>query len=93
MTAHQIYTINSTEATRITPNGAHSGMDITIQNLNAAGYIYIGAEGVTVTDFGYRLSPGHAMSFELPGLDALYLIAQFDETKAAVLKTSLEQQD
>lgn len=93
MTQHQVYTLSNTTATRLTPNGTHSGMDITIQNLENIGYVYIGGEGVTTTSFGYRLAPGHAISFELPGLDALYAIAEVDQETIAVIKIGLEQQD
>lgn len=93
MTAQNIYTLSDTTATRITPNGTHSGMDITIQNINASGYIYIGTSNVTPTSFGYRLLPESAWSVELPGLDDLWLIAETDGMEAAVLTTSLEQQD
>ncbi|NBU99907.1 MAG: hypothetical protein EBS31_00315 [Burkholderiaceae bacterium] len=65
-------------------------MDITIQNISEANYVYIGGEGVNLQDFGYRLNPGSAISFELPGKDALYAIADTNETMIAVLKTNLE---
>lgn len=91
MTSHEIFTISDSSTTKITPDGLHSGMDITIQNINVSGNIYVGGEGVTNSDYGYRLIPGHAISFELPGTDDLYLIAETGETlDAAVLKTGLE---
>lgn len=93
MTAQQIHTLSDTTATRVTPNGTHSGMDITIQNINDSGYIYIGNADVTTTDFGYRLLPNHAWSIELPGNDELWLVSSVDEMQAAVLKTNLESQD
>ena len=89
-TTHGLVTLSNTEETRITPNGLHSGMDITIQNIDEAAVVYIGGEGVTDSDFGYRLSPGSAISFELPGRDALYAITDIDESQVAVLKTNLE---
>jgi hypothetical protein len=90
MTMHATITLSSETATRLTPNGLHSGMDITIQNVSEANYVYIGGEGVNLQDFGYRLNPGSAISFELPGKDALYAIADANETMVAVLKTNLE---
>lgn len=93
MTAHNVHTLSNTEATRITPLGTHSGMDITIQNIETSGLVYIGGEGVTQSDFGYKLSPGHAVSFELPGRDPLYVIAQNSGAKISTLQISLEQQD
>ncbi len=90
MTTHATISLSSETATRLTPNGLHSGMDITIQNISEANYVYIGGEGVNLQDFGYRLNPGSAISFELPGKDALYAIADTNETMIAVLKTNLE---
>ena len=80
-------------ARRITPNGTHSGMDITLQNVSEAETIYIGGEGVSTTNYGFRLSPGQAFSIELPGLDALYVTASASDTPLAILQTGLESQN
>jgi hypothetical protein len=90
MTSHALTTLSNSAATRLTPAGVHSGMDITIQNVSDENYVYVGGEGVSLQDFGYRLSPGSAISFELPGKDALYAIAGVDETMIAIIKTNLE---
>jgi len=90
MTTHSLITLSSTSATRLTPNGTHSGMDITIQNTHASAIVYIGGEGVTSSSFGYRLSPGAAWSVELPGKDALYAITNTNGSSIAVLTTGLE---
>ena len=92
MTAHRIELIGAV-AKRITPNGTHSGMDITIQNVNESGNIYVGGEGVSTTNYGYKIMPNNAISFELPGLDALYLIADVADSQAAILTIGLESQD
>lgn len=89
-TTHALVTLSNTEATRLTPSGVHSGMDITIQNLDSEAYVYIGGEGVTSEDFGYRLAPASAISFELPGKNALYAISDTNQSQIAVLKTNLE---
>ena len=90
MTSHELKTINTGDAVRLTPNGGHSGMDITLQNVSPAGYIYIGGEGVTELNYGYRLSPGHAWSVELNGKDALYATASTDGLQLAQLSLNLE---
>ncbi len=90
MTTHSNPQLSNTEATRLTPNGMHSGMDITVQNLSDTAYVYLGGEGVNQEDFGYRLAPGAAWSVELPGLNSLYAIADTNGTYLAVLKTGLE---
>jgi hypothetical protein len=89
-TTHALVTLSNTTATRLTPNGIHSGMDITIQNVHASAVVYVGGEGVTSSDYGYRLSPDTAISFELSGRDALYAISDTNNSKVAALKTSLE---
>lgn len=90
MTTHSLTQLSTTTATRLTPNGKHSGMDITIQNTHDSGFVYLGGEGVNSEDFGYRLAPGAAWSVELPGPDALYAIGDTPSIYVAVLKTGLE---
>jgi hypothetical protein len=90
MTTHILTTLSSSSATRLTPNGIHSGFDITIQNVHNSALVYIGGEDVTSSDYGYRISPNNAWSIELSGYDALYAITDTNESQIAVLKTSLE---
>ena len=90
MTQHSSITLSNTSATRLTPNGLHSGMDITLQNINDTAYVYVGAEGVTTTNYGYRISPNNAIAFELAGRDALYAISDVNGSKVAVIKVGLE---
>lgn len=90
MTQHALTSLSNTEAIRITPNGIHSGMDITLQNVNTEAYVFIGGEGVTTTNYGYRISPNNGWAIELPGKDALYAISDVDGANVAVLWTGLE---
>ena len=87
---HSLTTLSTSAATLLTPNGTHSGYDFTMQNVNDAGYIYIGGEGVTSTSYGYRILPNHALSIEITGRDALYAIASASGMKIAILQTNLE---
>lgn len=91
MAEHAIVTLSSTTPTRLTPSGIHSGMDITIQNINTDGFVYIGAEDVSTTNYGYRLSVENDFSLELPGKDAIYAVADATGAQVAVLKTNLEK--
>jgi hypothetical protein len=90
MTTHSLTTLSNTTATKLTPPGIHSGMDITIQNIHASAYVYLGGEGVTTSSYGYRLNPGSAISFELPGKDSMYAITDTNSSQVAVIKTNLE---
>lgn len=90
MTQHSLTTLSNTSATRLTPIGLHSGMDITIQNVHESAYVYVGGEGVTSLNYGYRISPNNAWSIELPSRDSLYAISSVNDSKVAVLTTSLD---
>lgn len=90
MTIHAQVLLSNTVATRLTPNGVHSGMDITIQNINTSGYVYVGGEDVSTANYGYRINPNTAVSWELPGKDALYAVGDTDGLIVAVIKTNLE---
>lgn len=90
MTTHATISLSSETATRLTPRGLHSGMDITVQNVDDSAYVYIGGEGVTISNYGYRVAPGHAISWELPGRDAIYAITDTNNSKIAVMKTNIE---
>lgn len=90
MTQNAVYALNNTTPVKITPDGIHSGLDVTIQNINVAGYVYVGAEGMTTSDFGYRILPNHAISFEVPPNDSLFLLGSTN-LSAAVIKLNLEK--
>lgn len=90
-TIHNLYTLSNSDAIRLTPLGMHSSMDITLQNVDDSAYVYVGGEGVTSSSYGYRIAPGHAISWELPERDELYAISDTNQSKLAVLKTSLEK--
>jgi hypothetical protein len=92
-TQQNLYTLSDTTATLISPYGTHSGVDITIQNVNASGYVYVGNENVSTTNYGYRIAPENAISFELPGKDSLYLVSSVDNLNAAVIIIALESQN
>ena len=89
MTIHNLVTLSNTTATNVTA-GADYGFDITVQNVNTSGNIYIGGEGVTSSNYGFVLTPGQAFSIELSGQDDLYLIGSTSGLSAAVLKFNLE---
>ena len=90
MTLHSLVTLSNSTATRMTPPGAHGGMDITLQNVNATGYIYIGGEGVTSSNYGFRILPNHSISFELSSPDALYAVSSIDAMNVAMIQIGLE---
>lgn len=93
MTTHAIVTLSNTTPTQVSPNGTHSGVDITVQNINESGFVYVGGAGITTSSYGYRIDPSSAISFELPGYDALFLVASESDLQAAVITMGLEVGD
>lgn len=92
MASHQIVALTAGNAVRLTPNGKHGGMDITLQNVNESEYIYIGGDdSVSPTNYGFRIMPNHSISFELPSEDALYAVTS-SPMNLAVMITGLESQ-
>ena len=91
MTQHSLTTLSSSSATRLTPNGVHSGMDITLQNVNETAYVFVGGEGVTTTNYGYRISPNNGLAFELPERDSIYAISDVNGATVAVMRVGLEK--
>ncbi len=91
MTQHSVTTLSNTTETRLTPLGTHSGMDVTIQNVHATAIVYIGGEGVTSSDFGYKLLANSAISFSLLGQDALYAISNTNSSTVAIMTLGLVQ--
>lgn len=90
MSNHLLVSLSNVSPVRLTPAGTHSGMDITLQNVGT-GYIYIGADdNMSDQNYGYRLLPNHAISFELAGKDAIYAMSEIDEAPMAMIQLKLE---
>lgn len=91
MTGNRIVALSTTSAVLLSPPTVHSGVDITVQNINASGYVYIGGSNLTSGNYGFRIDPSHAISIELNGKDDLYGLASTSGLSASVLTTNLEQ--
>lgn len=90
MTIHALTTLSNTVPVRLSPVGIHSGVDITLQNVNTTAYVYVGNENVSTSNYGFRIMPNHSISWELSGSDALYAVSNIDGSSVAVIQTSLE---
>jgi hypothetical protein len=90
MTTHSVVELDDTAAVRLSPAGTHSGCDITIQNISATATVYIGADNVSSSSYGYKIAPGGSFSVELNGKDSLYAVASVAAESVAVLTLGLE---
>ena len=92
MTTNKIVSLSTTSPVLLSPPNTHSGVDITVQNIAATGYVYIGgSSALNSGNYGFRIDPSHAISVELNGRDALYALASTSGVSACVLTTNLEQ--
>lgn len=91
MNVHSFVTLSNVSATKLTPNGVHSGINVSVQNVNESGYVYLGGETVTTSNYGFRIAPSSAISFELDGLDALYAVSETNGLNAAVITLALAE--
>jgi hypothetical protein len=88
---HKHVVLNDTNAVAVSATGNHTGRDITIQNISDTAYVYIGGEGVSIGDYGYRLIPHAAWSVELRAGEVLYAVTSENDSEVAVIELGLEQ--
>ena len=92
MASHKIYTLNDSTPTRVGPRPIHSGVDITVQNLDGSDFVYVGVnDTLSTTNYGFKILPNSAISFELSGTDTIFLIGSAPSVQAAVLAIGLEE--
>jgi hypothetical protein len=90
-THHEIVTLSNTTPVELTPEGKiHSGLDLTVQNIDEEAIVYLGAEDVSSTSYGFKLLPGAGFSIELNPRDELYAISDTDDSEVALLRVLLE---
>lgn len=64
-------------------------VSFTVQNIDTAAIVYIGAEGVTSSSYGVRLDPGAVVNFdEMPRYPGLYAISDTADSEIAILRMS-----
>ena len=89
-TFHDLLTLSDSTATELTPGARHSGLDLTVQNVDDTAVVYLGGATVTSSDYGFKLTPGAGFSIELNPNDRLYAISDTNGSNAALLRALLE---
>lgn len=89
-TYHELVALSNSTATELTPGARHSGLDLTVQNVDETAVVYIGGEGVTASNYGFKLTSGAGFSIELNPNDRLYAISDTNESEVALLRALLE---
>ena len=89
-TFHELLTLSNATASELSPGANHSGLDVTVQNVDDTANVFIGASTVTASDYGFKLVPGAGISFELNPKDQLFAISDVNESNAALIRIFLE---
>jgi len=89
---HAIIALNNEEPVAVSVTGNHAGRDITIQNISSTANVYLGGEGVSTTNYGYKIAPNTAWSVELRREEVLYAVSSTN-SNVAVLQLGLETSD
>lgn len=62
------------------------GITISVQNLSGANYVYLGTDTTSSVSFGFRLSPGQSISYDLDPSDNLHATCNDNSTQVAVTR-------
>jgi hypothetical protein len=62
-----------------------SSNTIIVQNDNNSGYLYLGSNAVSSTNYGFKLFPGQGFTIELSAYSRLYAVCSSNTMTAAVM--------
>ena len=62
-----------------------SANTVVVQNNNDSGYIYLGTDSVSSSNYGYKLFPGQGFTIELSAFSHLYAVCSTNTMTAAVM--------
>ena len=71
---HKVQALNSTPVNLVIREATDARNSMSIQNVANVGFAYLGAEGVTSSDFGIKLFPGQIYTIELAPSDDIWAV-------------------
>lgn len=89
--SHALVALNTTTATILTVPAASEDsysqqLTISIQNLHASHFVYIGDATVSSTSYGFRIDPGQTFTAVLAPQDEIYGLTDTGTTNVAVIR-------
>ena len=85
-TRHKIVSLSTSTPTALTyEDNVQSSYTLVIQNNNDSGYLYLGADNVSTSSYGYKLYPGQGFTVELSAFNRIYAVCSANTMTAAVL--------
>ena len=71
---HKVQALNSTPVNLVIREATDARNSMSIQNVANTGFAYLGASGVTSSDFGIKLFPGQIYTIELAPSDDIWAV-------------------
>ena len=71
---HKIQSLNSTAVNLVVRESTDARNSMSIQNISSTGFAYLGAYGVTTSDYGIKLFPGQIYTIELASSDDIWAV-------------------
>ncbi|MEY4332139.1 MAG: hypothetical protein RLZZ196_877 [Bacteroidota bacterium] len=71
---HKIQPLNSTAINLVVREATDAINSMSIQNVSNSGFAYLGASGVTSSDYGIKLFPGQIYTIELAPSDDIWAV-------------------
>mgnify|MGYP006267963965 CR=1 FL=1 len=89
--SHQIINLAASAVSQVNPVSPvpdyAEGVTVSIQNLHSTNNVYLGNSGTSSVSYGFRLSPGQSISYDLDPSDQLFAIC--GDTSASIAITRL----
>lgn len=71
---HKIQELNSVAVNLVVREATDARNSMSIQNISNTGFAYLGAYGVTSSDYGIKLYPGQIYTIELASSDDIWAV-------------------
>jgi hypothetical protein len=87
MIKHSLISISNTTPTLLDiSENIKSSFTLIIQNINTAGYLYLGSDSVSSLNYGFRVDVNQAFTIEMPSSQKMYAIASAAGMQAAIME-------
>jgi hypothetical protein len=91
MPSHKTFTLNNTKPVRVGPKSPHSGVVLTVQNLDESEFVYVGVnDKLSTTNYGFKVLPNISISFELSGKDTVFAIGSASSVQVSAVTAGPE---
>lgn len=89
MIKHALVSVSDTNPTLVDiSENIRSSFTLIVQNVSADGYVYLGSDSVSETNYGFRISPNQAFTIEMASSQRMYAIASTSGVQVCVMEIS-----